>query len=153
MIFLGAVGTATAQPKQEETSGRVSLKENAPADQSPRTPEDWVELASPTPAKHGTEYVVVGKDQGEFAQLRIDAVKGAIPVKAVAVEMADGSVKNFKLNKRIDVKRNKSLIIDLPTSSSIAHIVVVTDRKSTGEYSVFGAGAGGTTGTGVVAGR
>jgi hypothetical protein len=153
MFLVGAVGTATAQPKPEETSGRVSLNETAPADQPPRSPDDWVELASATPAKHGNEYVVVGKDQGGFARLRIDAAKGAVAVKSVTVELADGTSKTYRVNKRIDGKR-KSVFVDLPTTSEIEHIVVSTDRRSAGEYAVFGSVEGAKSeGKGVVAGR
>jgi hypothetical protein len=154
MFLVGAVSTATAQPKQEETSGRVSLNEQAPADQPPRSPDDWVELATPTPAKHGTEYVVVGKEQGGFARLRLDAVKGAVPVKSVRVELSDGTTKTYRVNKRIDAKRHKSLFVDLPATVEIDHVVVTTARRSAGEYAVYGSVEGQkTSGGGVVAGR
>ena len=104
MFLVGAATTATAQPKQEETSGRVSLSDSKAAEEAnePRAPSDWVELASPTPAKHGTEFIIVGKEAGGFGKLRIDAVKGSVPVKQVRVRFSDGKSKVFKLNKRVD---------------------------------------------------
>lgn len=154
MILVGAAATATAQPKQEETSGRVSLSADDARlklqEDAPRAPSAWVELASPTPAKHGTEFVIVGKEAGGFGRLRLDAVKGAVPVKQVRVRFADGKTKTYRLNKRIDAKRpnQKSLFVDLPTTQEIDQIVVVTDRRANGEYAVYGSGTGG-----VVAGR
>jgi len=144
MFLVGAPAIAAAQPKQEETSGRVSLNDNVDAnDQRPRAPSEWVELASATPAKHGTEYIGVGKEAGGFGKLRIDAVKGAVPVKQVRVTFADGKQKTYKINKRIDTKRTKSVFIDLPTTQDLKQVVVVTDRQSRGEYALFGSGTGG----------
>ena len=148
MILVGAAGVATAQPRQEETSGRVSLRENPPDDpdaDAPRAPGDWVELASATPAKHGTQFIIVGKEAGGFGRLRLDAEKGAVPIKQVRVTFVDGSEKTYKLNKRIDAKSagKKSLFVDLPTTQEIEQVVVVADRKSKGEYSLHGSGTGG----------
>jgi len=143
LILVGAVTTATAQPKQEETSGRVRLDESAANANEPRAPGDWVELASPTPAKHGTEFIIVGKEAGGFGKLRLDAVKGAVPVKQVRVSFSDGTSKVYRINKRIDAKRHTSLFVDLPTTKEIDQIAVVTDRRASGEYSVHGSGTGG----------
>ena len=152
MILLSTPLLATAQPKQEETSGRVSLKEKAPdnpKEDAPRSPSQWIELASSTPAKHGTNYVIVGREAGGFGKLRIDAVKGGgIPIKQVRVSFTDGSSKTYRVNKRIDTQRQKSVFVDLPTTQAIDQVVIVTDRRSTGEYALFGSGTGG-----VVAGR
>lgn len=143
MILVGAVTTATAQPTREETSGRVRLDESAADANQPRVPGDWVELASPTRAKHGTEFIIVGKEAGGFGKLRIDAVKGAVPVKQVRVSFSDGRSKVFRLNKRLDAKRQRSVTVELPTTKEIDQIVVVTDRRAKGEYSVHGTGTGG----------
>jgi hypothetical protein len=152
VILVGAPLLATAQPKQEETSGRVSLKEKAPDDpreDAPRSPSDWVELASATAAKHGTNYIIVGGEAGGFGKLRIDAVKGGgIPIKQVRVSFTDGSSKTYRVNRRIDPQRQKSVFLDLPTTQQIDQVVIVTDRRSKGEYAVYGSGTGG-----VVAGR
>lgn len=150
MILLGTASVATAQPKHEETSGRVSLREKAPDDpkqDAPRAPSEWVELASPTPARHGEQFILVGEDAGGFGKLRIDAVKGGIPVKQVRVMFVDGTEKTYRVNKRIDAKRKKSVFVDLPTTQEIEHVVVVTDRRSKGEYSLYGSGTGGVIAT------
>lgn len=148
LILVGLTATAAAQPKQEETSGRVSLKEDdarrkARDSQAPRAPADWVELATPTPASHGTEFVMVGKDAGGFGKLRLDAVKGVVPVKTVRVVFTDGTAKSYRLGKRLDAKRQPSLYVDLPTTATIEQIVVTTDPRARGEYAVYGSGTGG----------
>jgi hypothetical protein len=145
VFLVGAVGSATAQPKQEETSARVRLNDKAGV--APRAPSAWVELASPTPAKHGTEFILVDEDAGGFGKLRLDAVKGAVPVKQVRVVFADGTTRSYRLDKRIDAKRHTSLYVDLRTTQNISQIVVVTDPRSRGEYAVYGSGTGGVIAT------
>lgn len=152
MILVGAAATATAQPKQEETSGRVSLNPDTAnsddaGESAPRAPGEWVELATPTPARHGSTFIIVGEEAGGFGVLRIDAVKGAAVVKQVRVSFSDGKSKVFKVNKRIDTKRKKSITLTLPTTRELDQVVVVTDRKSRGEYAVFGSGTGGRIAT------
>lgn len=142
MFLVGAATVATAQPKHEETSGRVSLNPQAPAERA-RAPSEWVELASATPAKHGTEFIGVGKEAGGFGKLRLDAVKGVVRVKQVRVTFADGTQKTFRINKRIDAKRQKWVFVELPTTQEIDQVIVVTDRTSKGEYALFGSGTGG----------
>ena len=82
VMVLAASTVASAQPKQEETSGRVSHSEKrADAKQdAPRHPAEWVELADASTVKHGTTYVMVGRDAGYFGTLRIDAAKGKVVV-------------------------------------------------------------------------
>jgi hypothetical protein len=150
MILVGTVSAATAQPKQEETSGRVSLSEKAADDPrrgAPRAPSEWVELASPTPAKHGTEFIIVGEDAGGFGMLRVDAVKGAVAVKQVRVGFSDGKTKTYRVNKRLDAKRRRSLVVELPTTKEIEQVVIVTDRRGGGAYTLHGSGTGGVIAT------
>ena len=47
-------------------------------------------IATPTPASHGTEFVVVGKEQGSFGKLRVDADKGKVIVRRVRIYFDDG---------------------------------------------------------------
>jgi hypothetical protein len=149
MILVGAAATATAEPKQEETSGRVSLNENKPHDDAPRQPGDWVELASPTPAKHGTEFVIVGKDAGAFSKLRLQAAKGKTIVRKVKVFFADGddkfAVKTVQLDKILP--QGKSTYIDLGDSRTIDRIVVQTETYTGGQYAVYGSSGDGVVGS------
>ena len=142
LIVVGHVSVATAEPKQEEISGRVRL-EDKPAEKSdaPRASSEWVELASPTPAKHGTEIIVVGDNAGVFAQLRIDATRGRTSVRKVKVFFSDGDTKTVRLDRMLTAKRARSAYVDLGTGKPIDRIIVMTETHTSGEYAVFGTGA------------
>jgi hypothetical protein len=151
VIILGAATAVSAEPKQEETSGRVRLDDdqnNKKAD-APRQPGDWVELASPTPAKHGTEFVIVGKDAGAFAKLRIDPAKGRTIVRKVKVFFANGKVKTVQLDKVVSQK-SKPLFVELGDPKLIDQIVVTTETHTKGQYAIYGSAE---VGSGVVSSR
>jgi hypothetical protein len=146
VIVVAAATSASAEPKQEETSGRVSLNEKSdPKADAPRQPGDWVEIASPTPAKHGTEFVIVGKEAGYFSKLRVEGAKGKTTVRKLKVIFADGSVKNVSLGKTL--VRGKSTLVDLGATKAIDRIVVSTETNTTGEYAVYGSAGGGVVGS------
>ena len=78
VVLLGVTTSAWAQPGPAENSERIrysDVSKNGPARPATSEPE-WVQLASPTPASHGTEFVVLGENHGPFKQLRIDADAG-----------------------------------------------------------------------------
>lgn len=146
MIVVVAASTATAEPKQEETSGRVSLKENRDKKaNAPRQPGDWIEIASPTPAKHGTEFVMVGKDAGYFSKLRVDGSKGKTIVRKVKVHFVDGNSKIVQLDKTLH--KGKSTMVDLGEPKAIDRVVIVTDANTNGEYAIYGSAGGGVVGS------
>ena len=146
LIVIGSVATASAQPKQEETSGRVSLKEKDAKPEAPRQPGDWVELASATPTTHGTEFVMVGKDAGTFGKLRIDASKGKAIVRKVRIYFDDGKLKVVQVDKILSAKGNKSTLIDLGDPKLIDRITVTTESDTKGEYALYGSSGGGVVG-------
>jgi hypothetical protein len=121
--------------------GRVKLlEENNP----PRAPSQWLELADATPAKHGTEFVVVGAQQGSFSRLRVEAAKGRTTVRRVTVAFSDGTKKTYKVEKTVTEKFRKFVDIDLGTSKPIEQVVVTTDRQTRGEYALYGSSGTGT---------
>lgn len=143
-MVAASVTAASAEPKQEETSGRVRLTENDDQNASlSRTPGEWVELASPTPARHGTEFIMVGKEAGTFSKLRIDATKGRTNVVRVVVHFDDGKVKTVRLDRALHAKRAKSALVDLGEPRRIERVVITTERHTRGEYALYGS-AGGT---------
>src|SRR3954470_15261394 len=154
-ILVGTASTtAGAEPKTTEAGGRVSYADNkaSPKEDAPRLPTDWVELATPTPASHGSEFVVVGKDAGDFSQLRITAAKGEVSVRKVRVDFADGKSRTFNLGKTIHERgRTKYTVVDLGDPRPIERIVVTT-AASRGQYGVYGSSGGDTEG-GVVSSR
>jgi hypothetical protein len=146
IIIVTMTTTAAAEPKQEETSGRVSLNEKSDkkAD-APRQPGDWIQIASPTPAKHGTEFVIVGKEAGYFAKIRVDGAKGKTIVRRVRVFFTDGKVKNVQLDKTLT--QGKSALVDLGDPKAIDRVVVTTETHTSGEYAIYGSSGGGVVGS------
>jgi hypothetical protein len=132
-----AATTATAQPRQEETSGRVSYV--AP---KPRLPLEghWIELVSPTPVKHGTEFIVVGAEAGRFSQLRVDACAGTVILLRLRVFGNDGAVQTVQVGRRLD-RTHKSVVIDLLAWKAIDQIAITAETRTQGMYTVYGSGA------------
>ena len=151
LTVLLLTSAAAADTKQETDVGRVSVVEGAADATPPRAPSQWLELADATPAKHGTEFVVVGAQQGSFSRLRVEAAKGRTTVKRVNVVFSDGSKKSYKVEKTVNLKGKTFAEIELGASKPIEQVVVTTDRQSKGEYALYGS-SGGADG-GVVSSR
>lgn len=136
-------------PKTGEASGRVSYVEPKNAaeakQEAPRATGQWIEIASPTPAKHGTVFIMVGEDAGSFSQLWLAPAKGTTVVRSVRVFHTDGTNKRFRVDSSINKKGRKFAVVDLKGNRTIDHIVVNTET-SNGTYAVYG--ASGTTGGG-----
>lgn len=127
-LFLAIAASAvSAAPVKDETAERVSYTE--PEEEKADSPEGWVELASPTPAKHGRTYITV---DGRYAQLRVDRHKGRPIVKTVRIVYSDGKQRTVKIDSR-----KRSSVIDLAVGSTIEHIVVTADQRSKGSYTVM----------------
>ena len=135
-MLAAAASVVSAAPAKEETGERVSY--SGEAKPTSATPEaDWVELASPTPASHGREYITV---DGRFSLLRIDAAKGRPVLKSVRVVYTDGNERVVRMERVLGGKR-ATAIVSL-SGSQIDHVVVNTDPKSKGTYVVQGARVG-----------
>ena len=146
LILVGAVATASAQPEPAEPSGRVSYTDQAEAAQpaaAQQTAGGEVQLADPTPASHGTEFIVVGKDAGSFSQLRLAATNGKVIVHRVRIFFADGTQRAIDVDAALSGNRDARL--DLKTPREIDHITVSTE-PGRGTYALYGvAGAGNLT--------
>jgi hypothetical protein len=135
-----AATTATAQPRRddrrEETSGRVSYvspqRKPGPPSEAP-----WIELASPTSVKHGTEFIIVGADAGRFTQLRVDAYAGTVILRRIRVFDHDGTVRTVPLERTLD-RTHRSVVIDLPAFHAIDGIAITTATRTQGKYTVHG---------------
>lgn len=131
-----AATTATAQPRREETSGRVSYV--APQ-RKPGPPSEahWIELASPTSVKHGTEFIIVGADAGRFTQLRVDAYAGTVILRRIRVFHHDGTVQTVQVGRTLD-RMHRSVEIELPAGKAIDQIAITTATRTQGTYTVYG---------------
>ncbi len=128
VLLAGSAGLVSGAPAKKETTERVSYTEEQ------RSEAGWVELASPTPAKHGREFITV--DNRSFGKLRIDGNRGRTKVKSVIVHFASGKAREFRVGRFVDPKR--SLVVEVPTEP-IDHVVVVTHRYTGGLYTLHGA--------------
>lgn len=133
LTTLLAATTVAAEPKPEEDIERVSYTTPAP---KPKPTPEWVELATPTPARNGIEYIPIAKSAGRFSQLRIDASRGVVYVYEIAIQYADGKQQTIRLDRRLDAKHPIS--VDVTAGKPIDTIVVKTDRDSNGSYGLFG---------------
>lgn len=169
-IFVGTMTLAAAEPappnppkqeqvapKPDEASGRVSYVEpkngTEAKTEAPRATGEWVEVATPTPASHGNEFIMVGDDAGSFSQLFITPAKGTTIVRRVRVYFTDGTNKKYTVDTAINKKGRKMAIVDFKAPRHIHHIVVSTEYGK-GEYAVYGASASpGVVSGGVVSSR
>lgn len=130
------VSVVSAGPDDKESTERVSYTEPAePRAAPPPVPDGaWVELASPTPAKHGKEFINVDPDGGPYRQLRVEAASGKPIVQRVVVHYTDGVKRETWIGRALTARRPAAIV--LLRGSAIDQIVVHTDRKSDGTYAV-----------------
>lgn len=138
-MLLVTAGTVTAEPVDRENTERYRLTDRPAVSRPAPDDEGWVELADPTPSKHGKEFIPVGASAGAFTRLRVDAHSGRLYVQTVRIDFQDGGRKiarvGAKLAKR-GRKAKRSAYIDLGGPREIRQIVVTTDRDLRGTYTV-----------------
>jgi hypothetical protein len=143
-ILAGAVATASAQPEPAEPSGRVSYTDQAAPAAKPAAAQQGseVQLASPTPANHGTEFIVVGRDAGQFSQLRLAATSGKVIVRRVRIFFDDGTQQAVDVDSVLDSSRSKDATVNVKAATAIDHITVTTEPGH-GQYALYGTAAHG----------
>lgn len=131
-VLAGAVAsTVSAAPKDDEITERVGFEA---AGEGAR---DWVELASETPTTHGREFITLDENK-LFAQLRIDAVRGRPRVRAVQISYRDGTERLVRVDRVLGTTHRHSAYVDLGGPRRIEHVVVITDPRSGGSFTVHG---------------
>lgn len=135
-VIAMAATTATAQPAREEAGGRVSyvVPQRRPM---PASETHWVELASPTSVKHGTEFIIVGADAGRLSQLRVDVHAGTVNLLRLRVFAHDGTVQTVQLGRTLD-RAHRSVVIELFARTAIDQIAITTGTRTQGQYTVHG---------------
>lgn len=126
-------------PKQEENTARVRYGDEGPpkSDAPGHEAGTWQQLATPTPAKHGTEFVFVGKEQGAFDKLRIDAEKGTVVVRRVRIYFDDGKQQVFDVDRALTAK-HRSAVVELKGAQPIDRVVITTEPQGGGAYALYG---------------
>jgi hypothetical protein len=141
VLALALSAPAAAQPRAEETSGRVRINDVGNPRVTPPVRGEWVELADPSPVKHGTMTVMVGEDAGNFGQLRIEAAKGRVVVLRVKVFFEDGTSKVIHVDKTLRADKANLVDLKLGTPRRIDRIKVTTETYPRGEFAVYGSSA------------
>ena len=136
LLLAATTSFVSAAPNTAETTGRVSYTEKGER-AKPAARDAWIELASPTPASHGREYIAVDSDLGEIVRLRVDAHTGRPIVRTVRIDYADGKQRVVRIDKVLDHKH--PVYVDLGAPRRIERIVVVSEGPSKATYTVEGA--------------
>jgi hypothetical protein len=137
-VLLGLAGVAAAQLKHEENNERLSYNgQGAQKRDKPAVVDGWLQLSTPTPAKHGTEFLMVGKDLGAFDKVRIDAEGGKVIVRRVKIIFDDGKQRVVDVDRVLDPK-HKSAVIELGGPKEIDRIVITTEPQTKGSYALYG---------------
>lgn len=132
-LLIAALSSGVAaSPADKETTARVSY--TASDQVVPRDPDGWVEIADPTPAKHGKVFIPVGAGAGTFTRVRIDADKGKPVVQSVRIDFKHGPSRVVRVGKKL--RKGSSAYVDLRGAREINQVVVTTDRSSRGTYTV-----------------
>jgi hypothetical protein len=132
IVLVAAAGAASAEPD------RISYGDTkAPDKHAPGRDNGWTQLATPTPASHGSEFIVVGKEQGRFDKLRIAADKGTVIVRRVKIYFEDGKEKVVNVDSVLGPK-HKSTDIELKAPAEIDRVVITTEPQGKGEYALYG---------------
>lgn len=141
MLLAGATALVSAAPVDNETTERVSYTNKARR-AAPATNDDgWIEIASPTPASHGREYIELDRDTGPLVRLRIAGHRGRTIVQTVRVDFQDGKSRTIRLGQV--VSKEKPAYVDLRGPHRVERVVVTTERTARAEYIVQGEPAGG----------
>ena len=133
IVLVAATGAASAEPE------RIGYGDSKPPKHdAARHDGDWTQLATPTPAKHGTEFVEVGKELGKFGKLRIDADKGTVIVRRVKIYFDDGKLQVVNVDRSLGAKHKSAEIEVRGPAAAIDRVVITTEAQTNGEYSLYG---------------
>ena len=143
IVLSVAASVASAQPGPVENSERIRYGDMDKDHPRHNTGDqaDWVQLATPTPASHGTEFIVVSKDIGALAQLRLD-VDGKVIVRRVKIIYVDGNQQVVNVDRLLGGKQ-RSATIALTTPQPIDRVVVTTEPQTKGSYALYGSSVAG----------
>jgi hypothetical protein len=130
-----APAAVTAAPDREEISERVRYADEPRADPA-SSDAAWVELASPTPARHGRVYLPLAPG-ARYTQLRLEAHAGRPRVQSVRLAFRDGEERVVRVARVLATER--PAVIDLDGTRELDFVVVVTDPRGRATYTVHAA--------------
>jgi hypothetical protein len=133
IIVAGATSLASAAPKPEESSERVSYRERARATADRPASESRIEITDATPASHGREYISVDPDV-PLMSLQIVAAAGRPVVRAVRLDLVGGATRTIRVDRAID--RSHPAILDLRGPLHVERIVVTSEGSPKATYAI-----------------
>ena len=97
----------------------------------------WVPLATRYSARTDRQFIRLLGETGRFRKLRIEGVRGAPVIHRIAIEyVGDPTTQVVDLNTQL--RRGQGEVIVLNGRSRINRIVVYSEPRFGGQYSVFG---------------
>ena len=96
----------------------------------------WVGLARAFSARTERQFIHV--DGGRYRKLRVEAVRGEPVIRKIAIEFGDGTAQAVDVDMRLPAGAGE--VIDLNGGArNIKRIIVYSDPRSRGSYSIYGA--------------
>jgi len=96
----------------------------------------WVPLMRRTDADNGRQFIEVAGRGGRLDKLRIESDRGTPLIKRVAIEYRNGTREVLRVDATLS--RGHGQVIDLQGKKRVSRIVVITDPRFDGVYSVYG---------------
>ena len=97
----------------------------------------WLPLAENYSARNKAQQIILRGQNGRFRRIRIEAVRGAPVITQITVQYEDDSSQIVQLNERL--MRGAGEVISLNNNQPIRRIIVYTDPRVRGAYSIYGA--------------
>lgn len=100
--------------------------------------ERWITLSPFTPARKGRETVILTGRERRIDRVKLTAVRGAPMVHQVIIQYGNGQYERRPVNHQLSPGRDAVISID--SGRRVQKIMVLTDPRAGGAYSVLGAG-------------
>lgn len=133
-VVAAMTSVVAAESAKTESAERVSYTTGARRDTTAPKHTGWVELASPTPASHGREYIAL--EPRAFVRLRVTAAAGRPIVRSVRIDFTDGTSRAVRIDRVVDKRR--PAFVELRGHQQIERLVVVSEGSRTALYTVSG---------------
>ena len=120
---------AHADKQSTEPRSRVNIKDLAKPDTG------WIELADPTPANHGREFITVDEDTRPVVRLRLAAHSGRPKIHSIQIDTDDGKQRVIRINK---VLGKKPYDVTLRGARKLVRLMVVSEGNAKATYTLYG---------------
>lgn len=112
-----------------------------PPPPAPPVAERWLELAPPQRNDDTRDFVLVGKDKGQFRQVRFDVRRGSLVLRQVVVEFGNGKQQKVRFDRTVAAGEPPITIQLDGGQRNIARILIYNDaaqrRRDRGAYRLF----------------